>query len=219
MIQEIIAAIKAGDAARVRDLIAADPALASAQTENGVSLILLATYYGRRDIAQNLRAHIPALDLFEASAVGDRARVKEIVATQPQSVNTFAPDGFFPLGLAAFFGHTHVAEFLLANGADPNLAAQNSQRVAALHAATASRHLAIVQMLIARGAEVNARQAGGFVPLHAAAQNGQIEMIELLIANGADANARADDGKTPLAFALEEDHLDAATILRKQIAK
>ena len=219
MTQEIIAAIKAGDAARVRDLIAADPARASAKTENGVSLILLATYYGHKDIAQILRAHIPALDLFEASAVGDLARIQAIIAAQPQSVNTFAPDGFFPLGLAAFFGSESVVEFLLAQGADPNLAAQNSQRVAAIHAATASRQLGIARMLIARGEDVNARQVNGFVPLHNAAQNGQIEMIELLIANGADANARADDGKTPLAFALEEDHLDAAAILRKQIAK
>ena len=214
-VQPLIDAIKTNAIAQAQQLIAAEPALASAKTPGGVSMILLATYYGRKEIAAMLVARAPALDIFEACAVGKLARVKEIIGAQPDIINTFAPDGFFPLGLAAFFSHTDVAEYLLVHGANPNLAANNPQRVTALHAATASMNLTIAQMLLARGADVNAKQVNSFAPLHNAAQNRHIEMIELLLAHGANVNAKSDDGKTPLAFALENEHDDAAKLLRQ----
>ena len=213
--QLLIDAIKANDIAQAKELIDAEPALAVAKTQGGVSMILLATYYGRKEIAAMLVARAPTLDVFEACAVGKLERVKEIIGAQPNLVNAFAPDGFYPLGLAAFFSHTDVAEYLLTHGANPNLAANNPQRVTALHSATASMNLAIAKMLIARGVDVNAKQVNNFVPLHNAAQNGQIEMIELLLAHGANVNAKSDDGKTPLAFALENNHADAAKLLRQ----
>lgn len=217
--QPLIDAIKANDIAQAKTLIDAEPALASAKTPGGVSMIMLATYYGNKDIAAMLAARVPALDVFEASAVGNLGRVKEIVGAQPDIINAFAPDGFYPLGLAAFFSHADIAEFLLAHGANPNVAASNPQRVTALHAATASGNLSIAKMLIAHGADVNAKQVNSFVPLHNAAQNGQIEMIELLLAHGAEVNAKSDDGKTPLTFALENKHDDAVKLLRQHGAE
>ena len=213
--QPLIDAIKADTITKAKELIDAEPALATAKTPGGVTMILLATYYRRKEITAMLVARAPALDIFEACAVGNLARVKESVAAQPDIVNAFAPDGFFPLGLAAFFSHTDVADYMLAHGANPNLAANNPQRVTALHSATASTNLAIAKMLLARGVDVNARQVNRFVPLHNAAQNGHIEMIELLLAHGADVNAKSDDGKTPLAFALENKHAAAAKLLRQ----
>lgn len=214
-IQPLIDAIKNNNLAQVNALVNTESALITAKTPNGVSPLLLATYYGRKEIVAAMLAHKPTLDLFEACATGVIARVQEIVAAHPESVNTFAPDGFFPLGLAAFFAHADIVEYLLAHGADPNLAANNPQRVTALHAATASQSLTIVKMLIARGGNVNAKQVNSFTPLHNAAQNGQIETIELLLANGANINAKSDDGKTPLAFALEGKRDDAAKYLRE----
>ena len=215
-IQPLIVAIKNNDVAQANALVNADSARIMAKAPNGVSLILLATYYGRKEIVATWLAHAPTLDLYEACAVGVIKRVKEIIAAHPERIDTFAPDGFFPLGLAAFFGHAAIAEYLLAHGADPNLAANNPQRVTALHAATASQSIAIAKMLIARGGDVNAKQINSFTPLHNAAQNGQIEMIELLLANGANINAQSDDGKTPLAFALESKRDDAAIFLRER---
>lgn len=214
--QDMIAAIKAGDIASVRAMLASNPGLVNAQTESGLSLVLLATYYGQVDIARVFIQHGASLDLFQACTVGELNRVTTLLAQQPTLVNAFARDGFTPLGLAAFFGHFALVEFLLAHGANPNLASNNSQHVAPLNSAAAGRHLDIARVLIAHGADVNARQTGGFAPLHNAAQNGQLAMIELLIANGADINARADDGKTPRVFALEAKHVDAARILQER---
>jgi ankyrin repeat protein len=216
---DLIDAIKQGNITQAYALVETEPALAGAKTAIGVSMILLATYYGHSDIASMLATRVPTLDVYEASAIGDLARVKEIVSADPACVNSFAPDGFFPLGLAAFFGHADVADYLLAHGADPNLAANNPQHVTALHAATASANLAIARRLIMQGADVNARQVNNFVPLHNAAQNGQIEMIELLLSRGADVNAPSDDGKTALTFALEHEHYDAAKLLKQHGAQ
>ena len=54
------------------------------------------------------------------------------------------------------------------------------------------------QLLIARGAEVNARSADGLTALHYAAGAGNTEIVDLLLMAGADPNASSVDGTTPL---------------------
>lgn len=211
--QDFIAAILAGDDARVRQLLVEDDTLIEARTERGLSMLLLAVYAGQHDIAQTLIEHHAPLDIFEAAAIGNAERVGEWLDLQPDLVNTFAHDGFTPLGLSAFFGHRNVVELVLAHGANPNLPSHNSQHVAPLNSAAAGQHIEIARVLIAHGADVNARQTGGFVPLHSAAQNGQIEMIRLLIEHGADANAKSEVGMTSFDFAIQANHNDAANLL------
>jgi len=67
----------------------------------------------------------------------------------------------------------------------------------------------MVELLLDKGADVNAPAAGGYTPLHAAAQNGQEEIILLLLKNMADINAVTDDGQSPLELAIKSGH-DAA---------
>jgi len=65
----------------------------------------------------------------------------------------------------------------------------------------------VVELLIANGADVNAKSVGGnnegSTALMFAAQAGQKEVVELLIAKGADVNARSTDGETPLMYAVQ----------------
>jgi ankyrin repeat protein len=58
----------------------------------------------------------------------------------------------------------------------------------------------IVQMtaLLAKGAEVNARNAHGWTPLHVAAAGGDPAVIALLLQYGADVHAQSHIGTTPL---------------------
>ena len=56
-----------------------------------------------------------------------------------------------------------------------------------------SGDLAGVQVLLDKGANVNAKDDEGFTPLHQAAEWGHIEIVELLIASGAYVNAQITD--------------------------
>ena len=61
---------------------------------------------------------------------------------------------------------------------------------------------AVVEALLAAGAEVDARDDAGYTPLHAAAwRSRNPTVLELLLEAGADPDARTDAGETPLEMA------------------
>lgn len=60
----------------------------------------------------------------------------------------------------------------------------------------------VVELLVAAGAELDAKDASGNTPLHYAAEHGRVDVAAFLIARGADVNAVNRDGATPLAVAL-----------------
>ena len=77
-------------------------------------------------------------------------------------------------------------------------------------------HKEIVELLIAKGADVNAKAGdAGSTPLHWAVQQSHNEIVQLLIAKGADVNAKHGDGETPLDYADGE----TADLLRKHGGK
>jgi ankyrin repeat protein len=131
-------------------------------------------------------------------------------------VNEYSRDGFTPLQLACFFGHEEIALWLMDQDADVNAVAKNKQQVRPVHAAAANGNLTLLQALLARGADVNARQEGDFTPLHEAANNGHMAMAQLFLQHGADVNAKSAQGQTPLALALEKGHHDVAELLRQE---
>lgn len=213
---EMIDAVKAGDELKVKSLLEANPDTARARDESGNSAILLATYYGRKNIAELLRAHDVEMSIFEAAAVGDLERVAALAEDDPTRVNAFSHDGYTPLGLASFFGHEAIAHDLLARGAEVNVASRNRLQVMPLHSAVAGRHLQIAKALLEHGAGVNAAQQDGFRPLHGAAQNGQEEMVLLLLDHGADIDAKSGDGQTALSIAQAEGHDLVVDLLRRR---
>ncbi len=210
---KFVEAIKKGDRVAVERELAADPSLAQCE-ENGTSLVLLAAYHREPEIARLLADRKGTLSIFEAAAVGDAPRVEELIGEDASLANACAPDGFHPLGLAAFFRQTAVVELLLAHGADVRAVAQNPMQVTALHSAVADGgHAAIAKMLVRGGADVNARQQHGWTPLHGAADSGDRETVELLLEQGADLAATHDGGKTALDIAREKGHAEIIATL------
>ena len=211
---DIFTAIKEGDLDAVRRLVAADPALARARNEQGISAILFARYQFRMNVVDILLAARPELDIFEAAALGDTGRVAEILESDPTMASAYAADGFTPLHLAAFFGHTEAARLLLDHGAGLSALSRNQLANMPLHSGAAGRSHEVCALLVARGADVNARQHGGYTPLHEAAQNGNRSLVDLLLAHAADPLALTDEGKTPADLAAGAGHEEIAALLR-----
>lgn len=208
---EILEAVKNGEISKVKSLLAAEPELIHAQTDNKVSLVLLATYQRNARLMEALLANTSyAFNLFEAAALGVTERVQELLNNDPSLLNSASPDGYSPLGLASFFGQMETVKFLVEKGADINQSSTNGWQVSPLHSAVAARSLDIVTYLLENGAEVNALQQHGFTPLHAAAQNGDADMIKLLLEHQADINATTASGETAMEIALKCNHTEAA---------
>jgi ankyrin repeat protein len=217
---EFIEAVKKGDRDTVERMLSSDPALAGAKDANGVSAVLLSHYYGKTDVSRALLAGRPALDVFEAAAAGDAERVRVLLAEDRSLANAWSADGFFPLGLAAFFKRPAVARVLLEHGADPRMASKPAG-FTPLHSAVAddagTEVKELVRMLLDAGADPNARSASGGTPLHTAGFTGNVPVTEMLLAAGAHPEAADAKGLTPLDHAREKSHPEVAAILHDAV--
>jgi len=213
---KLLAAVKDGDGGRVRELLAADPGLANARDENGVSALMLSRYHGAHEAAAAIRAVRGELDVFEAATLGDVDRLHALLHEDPSLLDARSPDDATPLHFAAFFAQPQTAQLLVDHRADVHAVSPTFGGVTPLHSAAAGGSAEIVHLLLAAGAAPNARQNGGFTPLHAAAQNGDESMARDLLDHGAAVDVATDDGRTALAIAEEQGHDEVAALLRER---
>jgi ankyrin repeat protein len=154
-----------------------------------MSELLQAVYRGDRARVDELLAAEPQLDVFEAAAVGDVESLRRQLDEDPQLANAWAEDGFQPLGLASFFGHLEAARLLVERGAEVNSASRNDFEVMPLHSAAATGDAEVryelAKLLLEHDADPNARQQDDFTPLMAADQHGDERLRTLLVEHGA----------------------------------
>ncbi|KAN0141599.1 hypothetical protein V8E53_000061 [Lactarius tabidus] len=123
-----------------------------------------------------------------------------------------------PLYYSAFCGFPDVIEKLIR--AHPgHLSARGGPLGTALHAASRSNHLKVVQTLLRHGADVNAMGRWGRTPLVFASSRGHLEVVRWLLEQGADVNAKdQDDDRTSLHLAAYCGHLEIVRTLVKHNA-
>ena len=177
------------------------------------------------------------IDDFVGNAHGNFARVKELLDQYPDILNKNASWNEYAIEAASQTGSVEIIELLLKAGAptsicteavlghydrvkayldsDPAQArAKGAHGISVLYHTIIRSQADIAQLLLDRGAEVNAGE-GGSPAIHGAVMFNRPEMIEWLLARGANVNIKNHEGKTPLKAALDGKKDEIAEILRR----
>jgi ankyrin repeat protein len=215
MSQHLVNMIRRGQKAEIADLVKEEPGAARTRDAQGVSLLMWSIYARQTEITACLRAAAGDLDVFEAAALGDCARLRQIIAEDAMQVWAVSGDGWAPLHLACAFAGTDAVKCLLEHGAHAHQYSHNPQHSQPLHAAIAlGGSEETIQLLLDAGADPNAVQAAGFTPLHQAAAAGKAAIVRLLLRHGARADVRCDQGKLPIDYARERGHAEVIEALQ-----
>ena len=93
------------------------------------------------------------------------------------------------LHLAAQSGNCAMVDLLLDSKGDIETNATQVNNQTPLHLATSARQYQVGKRLLTRGANIEAREKGGWTSLHIAAHSGYTEIVQLLLGSSADVNA------------------------------
>ena len=172
---EIHQAVQAGDLAKVKEILAADPALVNAKDENG-----------RTPLHWAVR--------------GDNLEVLRCLVDKGADLNALDNNGAAPLHTLARSGQTEAARLLIDKGADIDI--KDPVKLTPLNMAAESGLEAMVKLLIEKGADIENKHAYGRTPLVGAArERGNINVIRMLLDAGADVNSSDNWNATALDLA------------------
>jgi ankyrin repeat protein len=152
--------------------------------------------------------------LYFAAQSGQKDIVEYLI-THGADVNAENNRGETPLQLAVYKDHKEIAELLIEHGAGvslnivarlgnlagvkklidegANVNIEGRYGETPLHDAANKGHEEIAELLIAKGANIN---AGLYTPLHTAVSKGRMDIVKLLLQNGANINAQDEEGGT-----------------------
>jgi len=183
-------AARKGELERVKQLLASDRKLLDSKDVHGRTPLLEAVLASKWLVANFL---------IEAGA----------------DVNAPDDEGSTPLLASAFFGEPGTVKLILEHGG--NVAAAPHVLVfTPLHLAARRGHKEVAELLLTRGAPLEAKDVEGRTPLALAAAHGQSGVLEALLARGAAIEAADRGGRTPLLLAALGGHTAAAkTLLSK----
>jgi uncharacterized protein len=175
---------------------------------------------------------------FDAIRAGDRAQVHTLLAADAGLLGALDENGVGPYAAARYSGRNDIAALLLEKGmpldvftasmagardALVDLIATNPESAGAysrdgwtpLHLASFFGQPGIAEILIACGAEVNARSRNPMqnMPLHAAAAGRNRDALRALLEHGADPNARQHGGWTALHAAAQNGDVEMVRLL------
>jgi ankyrin repeat protein len=100
---------------------------------------------------------------------------------------------------------------LIEQGANPNLPDFTGKQ--ALHFATLSGNVELVEFILQHGGNVNAQDVDGLTAVHYAATTGNVSVLALLARFGAFVNTQDHQGETALFYAVREGQVNALKLL------
>jgi ankyrin repeat protein len=216
----LVEAVRTGDAAAVRALLAKQPGSVNIAGADGTTPLHWAT--DRDDLATarmlvRAGANVKAANrygvtpMYSAALSGDAAMI-ELLLSAGADPEVALPAGETALMTAARTGKVDAVKVLLVHGAKVNAKEQWKQQTALMWAAHEG-NAETVSLLLEAGAKVNDRELAGWTPLLFAARQGQIGTIEALLAGGANINETLPDGTSALVTAIQGTNYEAAVTL------
>jgi ankyrin repeat protein/L-ascorbate metabolism protein UlaG (beta-lactamase superfamily) len=185
---EIHDAALTGTLAKVKELVANDPALLNAANDVGRT------------------------PLFQAATRGHLELVAWLVKKGADVNRRETSYRLTPLHMAARGGHLEIVRLLLKNGAD--LQARENDNENALYYAALSNNLELVKYLVGKGLKVkDGESSAGNTPLSIAVQNGNFAVASYFISRGADVLYKDKENQTLLHIACWRSKQDMFRLL------
>ena len=206
----LIELIQQGQPEAAFALLEHNPELADEVGEDGVSSAMIALYFGQRELAEHIASNKSSLSVHEAAAFGRIVHLEKLLTDDNKE--SFSPDGFQPLHLAAYFGRQEAIKVLLGCRVGLDTMSKNGLGVAPLHSALSNDNETIARELVFEGADVNLASQAGWTPLHYAASLGNRPLALFLKEHGAEPKP-GRDGKSPRDVAIEKGHLELVEVL------
>ncbi|XP_031458452.1 ankyrin repeat family A protein 2 isoform X1 [Phasianus colchicus] len=136
---------------------------------------------------------------------------------QENVINHKDEEGFTPLMWAAAHGQIAVVEFLLQNGADPQILGKG--RESALSLACSKGYTDIVKMLLDCGVDVNEYDWNGGTPLLYAVHGNHVKCVKILLENGADPTIETDAGYNSMDLAVALGYRSVQQVIESHLLK
>ena len=233
----IHAAVEAGDLAKVKALLKANPKLIEQHQSYLGTPLAVAASEGKLEIVQYLiaqHAYVNArcADEYDSQTVlmaactgnpmpdAKRMAIVRALVKAGALVRVVDRSGYTALHTAAYYGHAEVSNLLLEQGAD-RLALDQDGRTPfteALRGAVMWDDWALMRfarVAIAEGADVNAHTMSGETMIDLAAHAGAVHTLDYLLRNGAIINAPDHEGRTALQVAQQENQAGAVAVLKQ----
>jgi len=196
----------------------------------GASPLYYAALCGFRDLVGNLIVKYPQhvnasggyyLTPLVASLAGKHFQTAESLRLSGADPNVQCYAENTPLHSAACYGDVEMVQKLLYLEADINVRNERGETPLyyILNPSSSLRRIPlfpillgnVAQLLLGRGANINARTNSGLTPLHTAVERGWIEVVHVLLEHGAD--VKDTDGRTPFSLAKESGYDEIMKLL------
>ena len=148
------------------------------------------------------------------AAAGGHNELVQLLIDRKADIEHKDKKGQTPLLLASYQGHSSTVRILLDSGADIEAQSDRTKDTALAVACSAGRQ-EVVEILVARNANLEHRNLSDYTPLSLAASAGHVTIIRLLLDHGADINSRSGSklGISPLMLASMNGHVQAVQTL------